>query len=101
MTYDEFLADIKTQDAVARNLEILGEAVKSLPEAFKAGHPEVPWRFIAGMRDKLIRHYFGVSPEIVWETAQSDIPALQEQLKAARFPGERKEDTQVPEDEIS
>jgi len=65
--------------------------VKNLPEAFKAEHPEVPWRFIAGMRDKLIYHYFGVSLEIVWETAQSDIPALQERLKAVRAPDERDE----------
>jgi uncharacterized protein with HEPN domain len=56
MTYDEFLADTKTQDAVTRNLEILGEAVKNLLESFKERYPSVPWRSIAGMRDKLIHH---------------------------------------------
>jgi hypothetical protein len=91
MTYSEFSADTRTQDAVVRNLEILVEAVKNLPEPFKKQYPEVPWRFIAGMRDKLIHHYFGVSLEIAWETARSDIPALQEQLKAVRFPDVRDE----------
>ena len=85
MTYDEFTGDIRTQDAVIRNLEILGEAVKNLPPSFTERYPEVPWRFIAGMRDKLIHHYFGVSLEIVWETTQSDIPVLLEWLRDARL----------------
>ncbi len=89
MTYDDFAADTKTQDAVVRNLEILGEAVKNLPESFTAEYPEVPWRFIAGMRDKLIHHYFGVSLAIVWETVQSDIPALRERLKSVQIPEEQ------------
>ena len=91
MTYDEFLADTRTQDAVTRNLEILGEAVKNLPEPFKQQYPEVPWRVIAGMRDTLIHHYFGVSLEIVWETAHSDIPRLKERLKAVHTPDRQNE----------
>ena len=78
---DQFLKDIKTQDAVIRNLEIFGEAVKQLPESFTLQYPEVPWRLIAGMRDKLIHHYFGVSIDIVWETIQHDIPAIRPSLK--------------------
>jgi uncharacterized protein with HEPN domain len=85
ITYDEFLTDTRTQDAVTRNLEILGEAVKNLPESFKEQYPKVPWRSITGMRDKLIHQYFGVSLPIVRETARSDIPALQERLKAVRI----------------
>jgi uncharacterized protein with HEPN domain len=81
MTYEEFAADTKTQDAVIRNLEILGEAVRSLPEAFKDQYPDVPWREIRRMRDRLIHHYFGVSLKIVWETVQTDIPALRKQLR--------------------
>jgi len=86
MTYREFILDIKTQDAVIRNLEILGEAVKNLPPTFIEQYPEIPWRLIAGMRDKLIHHYFGVSLAIVWETAQSDIPMLREWLKTVSLP---------------
>lgn len=83
-TYTEFIDDIRTQDAVIRNLEILGEAVKNLPPGFTERYPEIPWRFIAGMRDKLIHHYLSVSLEIVWETVQSDIPVLREWLKGLK-----------------
>ncbi|MDG6250095.1 DUF86 domain-containing protein [Methanocalculus sp.] len=84
MTYESFLQDLKTQDAVIRNLEIVGEAVKNLPKSIKEQYPEIPWRFISGMRDKLIHHYFGVSLVIVWETAHSDIPVLMEHFKGIK-----------------
>ncbi len=58
--------------------------VKNLPLRFTEQYPEIPWRFIAGMRDKLIHHYFGVSLEIVWETVQSDMPVLREWLKGLK-----------------
>lgn len=61
MTLSDFHRDIKTQDAINRNLEIMGEAVKNLPESCKELHPEVPWARMAAMRDMLIHHYFGVS----------------------------------------
>jgi len=92
MTYREFILDVKTQDAIIRNLEILGEAVKNLPPPFTEQYPEIPWRFIAGMRDKLIHHYFGVSLAIVWETAQSDIPRLREWLKTVPLPDDDPDD---------
>ncbi len=81
MDREQFLKDIKTQDAVIRNLEIFGEAVKHLPDSFTGSYPKVPWKRISGMRDKLIHHYFGVSLEIVWETIQHDLPEIQPALK--------------------
>jgi uncharacterized protein with HEPN domain len=74
---DAFLADAKTQDAVIRNFEIIGEAVKNLSENRKDAHPDVPWKRIAGMRDLLIHRYFGVKLESVWEVIESELPAFQ------------------------
>jgi uncharacterized protein with HEPN domain len=62
---DAFLADKKTQDAVIRNIEIIGQAVKAISEPTRALEPDVPWRLIAGMRDKLIHEYFGVNLSLV------------------------------------
>jgi uncharacterized protein with HEPN domain len=71
-----FLADAKTQAAVLHQLLVIGEAVKRLSEGFRAAHPEVPWRLIAGTRDKLIHHYEGVDLEEVWTMVTSDLPRL-------------------------
>ena len=65
MSYDRFLADIKTQDAVIRNLEIIGEATKSLSTELREKYPGMPWKGMAGIRDRLIHHYFGVNLDIV------------------------------------
>jgi uncharacterized protein with HEPN domain len=72
-----FGADYKTQDAVIRNLEIIGEAAKNLSDRTKAGRPEIPWKQIGGMRDKLIHHYFGVNLSLVWDTITQDLPKLE------------------------
>ena len=80
ITREEFGRDTKTQDAVIRNLEIIGEAAKNIPESFKEKYPEVPWKRIAGMRDKLVHHYFGVSMDIIWATVKNDIPEIQPAL---------------------
>jgi len=84
MTFSDFHRDIKTQDAVIRNLEIMGEAVKNLPESCKELHPEVPWARMAAMRDKLIHHYFGVSLAITWTTVKEDLPRIRPVLLKIR-----------------
>ena len=65
LNFENFLRDIKTQDAIVRNIEIIGEAVKNLSDDFLNQYPNIPWKNIAGMRDKLIHHYFGVNVDIV------------------------------------
>jgi len=77
---DAFLADRKTQDAVIRNLEVIGEAAKNLSASLTDDHPDIPWKQIAGMRDVLIHHYFGVKLETVWEVVVKDLPALNEKV---------------------
>ena len=81
MEYDDFLQDYKTQDAVVRNIEILGEAAKLLSDETKEKYPNVPWKDIAGTRDKLIHDYFGVNIDIVWDIAKNEIPSLSVHLK--------------------
>jgi uncharacterized protein with HEPN domain len=73
---DAFLADAKTQSAVLHQLLVIGEAVKRLSREFRAAHPEVPWKLIAGTRDKLIHFYEGVDLEEVWKMLTSDLPEL-------------------------
>ena len=71
-----FLADTCLQDAVIRNLEIIGEAVKCLPEAVKQRQPQVPWKQVTRTRDLLIHHYFRVDLQIVWSTVTQDLAPL-------------------------
>jgi len=77
---DEFLENTEKQYAVFRALEIIGEAAKNVSGEVKAKNPEVRWRNIAGMRDKLIHEYFGVNLNLVWETIQVYIPELKKQI---------------------
>ncbi|MDF2957177.1 MAG: HEPN domain protein [Candidatus Alkanophagales archaeon MCA70_species_1] len=76
MSYDEFVKDTKTVYAVIRAIEIIGEAVKNIPEETRKKYPDIPWRSMAGMRDKVIHAYFGVKIERVWEVVKRDIPNL-------------------------
>ena len=74
MTLDGFKEDRRTFHACVRAIEIMGEAVKNLPEDLKDEHDDVPWRVVAGMRDKVVHAYFGVSHEIIWTTIRTDFP---------------------------
>lgn len=76
MEYEEFRKDKKTQDAVIRNIEIMGEATKKLSEDMRNDNPNIPWKNIAGTRDKLIHSYFGVNIDIIWSIVQIEIPSL-------------------------
>ena len=77
----EFLRDAKTQSAVLHQLLIVGEAVKRISPDFRVAHPEVPWKLIAGTRDKLIHFYEGVDLEEVWKMVSADLPELDRQIE--------------------
>jgi len=77
MTYEAFLADDRTRDAVIRNIEIIGEAAKGIPDSIAAGAPEIPWRNVRGMRDVLAHGYFGASNEIIWATATGRLAEIE------------------------
>ena len=76
LTYDEFIKDRKTLNAVVRSIEIIGEASKNIPAPIKAQYKGLPWKQMAGMRDKLIHAYFGIDTETLWKAAKSNVPSL-------------------------
>ena len=77
---ENFFSDRKTQDAVVRNLEIIGEATKRVSATLKEAHPDIAWKPIAGMRDKLIHDYFGVNLQLVWDAVVRDLPDLKRKI---------------------
>ncbi len=78
---DDFLSSEQLQDAIIRRLEIIGEAVKNLPENIVKEHSDLPWKQIAGMRDILIHQYFGVDLDLTWEVIQVELPILKDKLE--------------------
>ncbi len=77
----DFINDRKTFDAVLRNLEVIGEAAKNISDQVKSSNDNINWKGMVGMRDKLIHGYFGVDPEIVWETIKNRLPEIETQIK--------------------
>jgi uncharacterized protein with HEPN domain len=82
VTTEAFMADETLRRAFVRSLEIIGQAAKKVPEDFRTAHPEVEWRAMAGMRDRLIHDYFGVDFELVWDVVRNRIPELRRQIAA-------------------
>jgi len=82
LDYSRFLSDTMVQDAVVRNIEILGEATKNLSDNIRVQMPDVRWQSIAGMRNRLIHQYFGVNWDIVWTVVHDELPALVAELAA-------------------
>ncbi len=80
ISYDEFISGEFTSRAFLRSLEIIGEAVKKIPQEIRTQYPLIEWKEVTGLRDKLIHHYFGVDYELVWDTIKNDIPKLDEAL---------------------
>ena len=82
MDSHEFLKNTLVQDATVRNIEIIGEAVKNLPHDFKKKNKDIPWKDIAGMRDRIAHFYFGIDYRLVWDTIKKDIPELKKRIQA-------------------
>lgn len=80
MSLEDFSKDRKTIDAVARNLEIMGEAANRLPDEFKEIHSDVEWYKIVGLRHRIVHEYFGVDLQIIWRILQKDLPELRRSL---------------------
>jgi hypothetical protein len=84
MSYKEFIGDKKTVNAVIRSLEVIGEAVKKIPLEIREKRPDIPWKEIAGTRDKLIHEYFGIDLQILWKTIQTDLSPLDQAVLELR-----------------
>jgi uncharacterized protein with HEPN domain len=78
---EDLLADKQKQYAIIRAIEIIGESVKNLPDSFIKKYPKTSWKEIVGTRDKLIHHYFGIDPDMIWKIIKEDIPKLKEQIQ--------------------
>ena len=82
MTFEVFEKDVKTTFAVIRAFEIMGEAVRKIPSSVRNKYKNIPWKEMAGMRNKLIHEYFGIKPRVVWKTIKQDLPSIKPHLQA-------------------
>lgn len=82
LSFEEFSADSKTVDAIVRNFEIIGEATKRIPLETKEKYPQIPWKLMAGTRDKLIHEYFGVNLQTLWKAVKEDLPPVKRAVKS-------------------
>ena len=89
MTYAQFVKDRKTLNAVVRSIEIIGEASKNIPQSIKEKYKALPWKQMAGMRDKLIHAYFGIDKETLWQAVRKDIPPLKKTIEKALHDAEK------------
>ena len=80
LTFDQFSKNEMAVDAVIRNFEVIGEAVKKIPKELKQKYPDVEWNEASGFRDVLIHDYFGIDLEAVWDTLKKNVPAFKEKL---------------------
>lgn len=91
MELDDLVKDDKTSSAVIRKFEIIGEAVRNIPDWLRGKYPQIQWRRMVGMRDRLIHAYFGVDYELVWEAIKSEIPKVKPELQKILKEMEREE----------
>ena len=96
-----FFQDVMVQDAVLRNFEVIGEAAKRLDDAYRAAHPQIPWRALSGLRDVLIHQYESVDLERVWAMVEGELPGLREAITALLPPLDQLERDLAGEDETS
>jgi uncharacterized protein with HEPN domain len=80
---EHFRTDLRTQDAIIRNLQVMGEAAKKVSAETRKAHPDIPWKDIAGMRDRVVHDYFGVSLDIVWDVVAHHVPPLLERMRSS------------------
>ena len=90
MSFEEFMKDEKTKSAVIREIEVIGEATKNIPEVIRKRYKELPWKDMARMRDKIIHFYFGVDYEIVWKVVKDRLPDIKNLIKKIVSAQERK-----------
>lgn len=82
LSFQELTTNKEKEHTITRSLEIIGEAAKNVPEKVKKAHPEIPWKFMAGLRDKIIHGYFAINYDIVWDVITRKIPELEPKIRA-------------------